>query len=75
MGEGAEISDSLLLYFAFGANMSPSVFTNKRGVKPLRSFPAEATAFATTKFSSGKYETGAAEGLCMCFCHRAGNPE
>lgn len=73
MGEGDEISDSLLLYFAFGANMSPSVLTNKRGVKPLRSFHAEATAFATT--SSAKYGTGAAEGLCMCFCHRAGNPE
>lgn len=60
--EGDEGCDTLLLYFAFGANMNPSILTNKRGVKPLRSFPAEATTFAT----------GGAGGLCMCFCHRAG---
>eukprot|EP00903_Cladosiphon_okamuranus_P013820 g12862.t1 len=62
---------SLILYFAFGANMNPSVLTTKRGVEPLASFPAEATRFAT--ISGGKDgTTGAGEGLSMCFCHRAG---
>lgn len=70
--EGEGLGSSLLLYFAFGANMNPSILSTKRGIKPLRSFPAEATAFATT--SSRKDGTGVEEGLCMCFCHRAGNP-
>lgn len=71
-GEGDEGSDNLLLYFAFGANMNPSILTTKRGVKPLKSFPAEATTFATKLGSSLKDERDAGQGLCMCFCHRAG---
>ena len=70
-GEEDGVADSLLLYFAFGANMDPSILTNKRGVEPFRSFPAEAMAFTNT--SSGRAGTDAPEGLCMCFCHRAGS--
>lgn len=38
----------VVLYFAFGANMSPSVLTGKRGVTPVKSAPAQAVTFATS---------------------------
>lgn len=78
--------DNMLLYFAFGANMCPSVLINKRGVKPFASLPAEAVKFATDTRNSGNvmgdgvrgdwssYESRmeAKRGICTCFCHRAG---
>lgn len=77
-------ADDVELYFAYGANMSPTVLTGKRGVEPLASLPAEVVAFAT---AAPDYERGAgmlglldhgieAGGgggrICTCFCHRAG---
>ncbi|CAM9599113.1 unnamed protein product [Scytosiphon promiscuus] len=76
--------DTILLYFAFGANMCPSVFTTKRGVKPLASLPAEALRFASSTtmernaISDGKSASGFPDErseeaeICVCFCHRAG---
>lgn len=76
--------DTILLYFAFGANMCPSVFTSKRGVKPLISLPAEALRFTSSarKKWDGIDDRVSGEGstddrsrqaeICVCFCHRAG---
>ena len=70
----------VILYFAFGANMSPSVLTGKRGVTPIASAPAQALAFATEQRNqnSGRIEASFAgdEGderrVCLAFSHRAG---
>lgn len=79
-------ADEVELYFAYGANMSPTVLTGKRGVEPLASLPAEVVAFAT---AAPDYERGAGilgpldrgiagggggggGGIYTCFCHRAG---
>lgn len=87
-GERDDESDTVLLYFSFGANMCPSILINKRGVRPFESFPAEAKNFATAgkrqkihgtrdcgvndDRPSLKDEEGAERGICLCFCHRAG---
>lgn len=74
MGEFRGDADAVL-YFAFGANMCPSILTTKRGVHPRASLPVEAIRFAT---SSGPEATSTSgyeeEKLCLCFCHRAGIP-
>ena len=70
----------VVLYFAFGANMSPAVLTVKRGVTPVASVPAQALAFATEqrKQHGGKLEAIPAEHedgerrVCLSFSHRAG---
>lgn len=69
-----------ILYFAYGANMNPSVLTGKRGVTPLASLPAQAIAFADN--GNGKRPRGSIghgggrhPGMCLCFCHRAGGCE
>ena len=79
--------DQNILYFAYGANMSPSVLTKKRGVKPFASWPAEAVAFGGAPLKGGfstrtvgstgggmerATSRGRQSGLCLCFCHRAG---
>lgn len=73
-------SPTSVLYFAYGANMSPSVLTNKRNVKPLVSLPAQAVRFST----AGGEEEDAPQGsgssgrerevgeICLSFSHRAG---
>lgn len=66
-----------ILYFAYGANMDPSVLTGKRGVMPLASLPAQAIAFADTgngkRPRSSNRDGGVIHpGMCLCFCHRAG---
>lgn len=76
-------ASQVILYFAFGANMSPSVLTGKRGVTPVASVPAQALAFATEpeqrkQYGGGKTEASPAEDegrerrLCLSFSHRAG---
>lgn len=87
LGEGDDELDTVLLYFAFGANMCPSVLVNSRGVRPFESFPAEAIMFATgilrTTYGTRKSgendsrpsledEEDGEQGICLCFCHRAG---
>lgn len=82
---GGEDCDAALLYFAFGANMCPSILTSKRGVNPFASLPAEATQFSTgtrrnpspTDGAGGvtrrdTTDTQKSRGMCVCFCHRAG---
>lgn len=86
-GERDDVLDTLVLYFAFGANMCPSIFVDSRGIRPLESFPAEAKAFAdgTRQKRDGtrdlgnngnraslKGEEDGEQGICLCFCHRAG---
>lgn len=78
-GEGDDELDTILLYFAFGANMCPSVLLNSRGVTPFESFPAEAKRFATGILQKREGnrpslddEDDGKQGVCLCFCHRAG---
>lgn len=66
-----------ILYFAYGANMNPSVLTGKRRVTPLASLPAQAIAFVDTGNSKRPRSSngdggGRHPGMCLSFCHRAG---
>ncbi|CAB1111935.1 unnamed protein product [Ectocarpus sp. CCAP 1310/34] len=82
---GGEDCDTALLYFAYGANMCPSILTSKRGVNPFASLPAEATHFSTGTrrnpsatdgvgrvIRRDKTDAQKSRGMCVCFCHRAG---
>lgn len=86
-GERDDALDTILLYFAFGANMCPSILVNNRGVRPYESLPAEAKSFVTDtrqkrdgtrdsgengNSSSIHDEEDGERGVCLCFCHRAG---
>ncbi|CAM9948621.1 unnamed protein product [Ectocarpus fasciculatus] len=86
-GDRGDDFDTALLYFAFGANMCPSILTSKRGVKPFASLPAEAMKFSTGTRRTPSATDGAggvtrrdniemakqkSQGMCVCFCHRAG---
>lgn len=66
-----------VLYFAYGANMSPSILTRKRRVKPTASSPAEVVAFvnhnaATPAPPLSSREEHGGGGVSLCFCHRTG---
>lgn len=74
-------SSSSLRYFAYGANMSPAILTQKRGVRPRVSVPAEAVSVLDTQLAnrttntSGSCRTSHQEsgaGVCLCFSHRSG---
>lgn len=76
-GSGVGEGQSVVNYFAYGANMNPSVLTAKRGVKPLASLPVEAVGFAASRNrENGRQRSRRLEeedrGLCLSFCHRAG---
>lgn len=81
--EDRDDAAQVILYFAFGANMSPSVLTGKRGVTPVASAPAQALAFATEpeqrqQYGGGNIKASPAEDegrerrICLSFSHRAG---
>ncbi|CAM9759694.1 unnamed protein product [Discosporangium mesarthrocarpum] len=66
---------SRVLYFAYGANMSPRCLTGKRGVRPVLSTPAKALLLVVTGTSSSDGKTpgdGDVERPQLSFCHRGG---
>lgn len=74
----ADEGQPVALYFAYGANMNPSVLTGKRGVTPVASLAAEAVAFSSGAEKDENKSLGLSGGqkgkvgMCTCFCHRAG---
>lgn len=76
---GRDASPSSVLYFAYGANMSPAILTTKRGVRPLASVPAEAVSLngqdietETLAGQPGSLAPRVDDGVFLCFCHRSG---
>lgn len=74
-------SSSSVLYFAYGANMSPAILTQKRGVRPRVSLPAEAVSVLDWQLPNGSMTASGScrtlhresdAGVCLCFSHRSG---